>query len=208
MIRRRLYVEERMSRLAVWSLRTAVFALPVTAIGIGCYALEVVDLASALYTVLAGMALAGLALLLALAAFVVIWNEGLRGLGRVMAAGALALALIAPTAGLAAYGARLPVLYEVTTDAEDPPAYATLGIARSRASNPLAAPDEAMAEFLERPLAFRPSRTPIPPLSRWISIRRRTTCSPMCWRWRPVENGRSSTWYRRAAASVTGASRR
>ncbi|MBS7543362.1 DUF1499 domain-containing protein [Ancylobacter oerskovii] len=145
MIRRRLYVEERMSRLAVWSLRLAVFALPVTLIGIACYATEVFDLESALYTVLAGVALAGLALLVALAAFVVIWNEGLRGLGRVIGAGALALALIAPTAGLAAFGARLPVLHEVSTDMEDPPAFVTLAMARSRAANPLDGPDEAAA---------------------------------------------------------------
>ncbi|GLK82998.1 DUF1499 domain-containing protein [Ancylobacter defluvii] len=143
MIRRRLYVEERMSRLAVWSLRLAVFALPVTAIGIACYFTEVFDLTSALYAVLAGVALAALALLLALAAFVVIWNEGLRGLGRVIGAGALALALIAPTAGLAAFGARLPVLHEVSTDLDDPPVFVTLAVARSRAANSLDGPDEA-----------------------------------------------------------------
>ncbi|GAB4069488.1 DUF1499 domain-containing protein [Ancylobacter sonchi] len=149
MIRRRLYVEERMSRLAVWSLRVAVFALPVTIIGVACYFTEILDLESALYTVLAGVVLAGLALLLALAAFVVIWNEGLRGLGRVIGAGALALALIAPTAGLAAFGARLPVLHEVSTDIEDPPSFVTLAMARSRAANPLDGPDEAAATAQE-----------------------------------------------------------
>ncbi|MDR6954953.1 uncharacterized protein (DUF1499 family) [Ancylobacter sp. 3268] len=160
MIRRRLYVEERMSRLAVWSLRLAVFSLPVTLIGVACYFTEVFDLTSALYAVLAGMALAALALLLALAAFVVIWNEGLRGLGRVIGASALALALIAPTAGLAAFGARLPVLHEVSTDFDDPPAFATLAMARSRAANSLDGPDEAAVAAQEdaypaiRPIDF------------------------------------------------------
>lgn len=146
MIRRRLYVEERMSRLAVWSLRTAIFALPVTLIGIGCFVTELFDLRSAVYTILAGVALAGLALLLAIAAFVVIWNEGLRGLGRVIGAAALALALIGPTAGLAALGANLPRLHEVSTDLDDPPAFVTLALARSRGATPLAAPDEAEME--------------------------------------------------------------
>ncbi|HEY9212890.1 MAG TPA: DUF1499 domain-containing protein [Ancylobacter sp.] len=145
MIRRRLYIEERVSHLAVWSLRTAVFALPVTAIGLALYVTETFDFRSALYTVLAGVGVAVLALLLAIAGFVVIWNDGLKGLGRVIGAAALALALIMPTATVAALSVRLPVLHDITTDTQDPPAFLTLGTVRSRQANGLTYAGEAAA---------------------------------------------------------------
>jgi len=137
MIRRRLYVEERVSRLAVWSLRIAVFALPVTLIGLFLYVTEALDFRSALFTVLAGVGVAVLALLLAIAGFVVIWNEGLRGLGRVIGAAALALLLITPTATVAALSIGLPAVHDVSTDLADPPEFVTFAAARSRDSNPL-----------------------------------------------------------------------
>lgn len=145
MIRRRLYIEERMSRLAVWSLRVAIFAFPVTFIGAALYATETVDFRSALYTVLAGVGVSVLALLLAFAGFVVIWNEGLKGLWRVLGAAALALVLIAPTATLAALGMGVRNLPDVTTDTQDPPDFVTLGTVRSRAANSLVYPGERLA---------------------------------------------------------------
>lgn len=146
MIRRRLYVEERVSRLAVWSLRTAIFAVPVTLIGLALYLSEALDFRSALYTVIAGSAVALVALLLAIAGFVVIWNEGLRGLGRILGAAALALMLITPMAAVAAFSVGLPVLYDITTDTADPPAFVTLALARSRNANPLAYPGDGVAD--------------------------------------------------------------
>lgn len=137
MIRRRLYIDERLSRLAVWSLRMAVFAIPVTLLGVLLYWTETLDFDTALRTVLAGLGIAGLALLLAVAAFVVIWNDGLKGLGRVIAAAALALVMLLPPAAVAALGARLPAIHDITTDIDDPPAFRALGFARSRAANPL-----------------------------------------------------------------------
>lgn len=164
MIRRRLYVEERMSRLAVWSLRTAVFALPVSFIGIALYATETLDFRSALYTVLAGVGISAFSLLLALAAFVVIWNEGLRGLGRVIGAAALALLLVMPTATVAALSIGLPVLYDVTTDTEDPPAFVTLGAVRSRDANSLAyAGESAAAEQRDAYPGIKPIEFDVPP---------------------------------------------
>ncbi len=113
MIRRRLYIEERMSRLAVWSLRTAVFAIPVTLLGFVLYWTETLDFETSLRTMLAGLGLAALALLLAIAAFIVIWNDGLKGLGRVVGAAALALALLLPPAAVAAYTSRLPAIHDI-----------------------------------------------------------------------------------------------
>lgn len=164
MIRRRLYVEERVSRLAVWSLRAAIFALPVTAIALGLYATETLDFRSAVYAILAGVGLSALALLLALAGFVVIWNEGLLGLGRVIGAAALALLLIAPTATVAALSVGLPALHDITTDAQDPPAFHTLGQLRSRAANNLAyAGAGAMAEQADAYPGIKPMTFDVPP---------------------------------------------
>jgi uncharacterized protein (DUF1499 family) len=146
MIRRRLYIEERVSRLAVWSLRVAVFALPVTAIGLVLYLSEALDFRSALYTVLAGVGVSALALLLALAGFVVIWNEGLKGLGRVIGAAALALLLITPTATIAGLSMGLPTLHDITTDVADPPAFLALAAVRGRDANPLAYAGDDVAE--------------------------------------------------------------
>lgn len=137
MIRRRLYVEERMSRLAVWSLRTAVFAIPVTLLGFVLYWSETLDFETSLRTMAAGLGVAALALLLAIAAFVVIWNDGLKGLGRVVGAAALALAILVPPAAIAAYASRLPAIHDVTTDTDDPPTFRALAFARSRTANPL-----------------------------------------------------------------------
>lgn len=164
MIRRRLYVEERVSRLAVWSLRAAIFALPVTAIALGLYATETLDFRSAVYAILAGVGLSALALLLALSGFVVIWNEGLLGLGRVIGAAALALLLIAPTATVAALSLGLPALHDITTDAQDPPAFHTLGQLRSRAANNLAyAGAGAMAEQADAYPGIKPMTFDVPP---------------------------------------------
>ncbi len=164
MVRRRLYIEERVSRLAVWSLRAAVFALPVTAIALALYATETLDFRSAVYAVLAGVGLSVLALLLAFAGFVVIWNEGLRGLGRVIGAAALALLLIAPTATVAALSVGLPPLHDITTDVEDPPAFLALGTLRSRAANDLAYDRAgAAAEQADAYPGIKPMTFDVPP---------------------------------------------
>ncbi|HSI42556.1 MAG TPA: DUF1499 domain-containing protein [Xanthobacteraceae bacterium] len=145
MIRRRLYIDERMSRLAAWSLRIAVFAVPVTMLGVVLHWTETLDFRASLSTILTGLVLATFALLLAVAAFAVIWNEGLKGLGRVVGAAAIALALIGPPAALAALSARLPPIHDVSTDTEDPPAFGPLSFARPRAANALDYPGEAVA---------------------------------------------------------------
>ncbi|MBS7540509.1 DUF1499 domain-containing protein [Ancylobacter lacus] len=147
MIRRRLYVEERMSRLAAWSLRLALFALPVAALAVALFWLEVLDFRAAIRTLLAGLGISALALLLATAGFAVMWQEGLRGLGRVVGAAALALLLLLPAAGVYALGSRMPPLHDVSTDTDDPPRFEALGFARSRAANPLAPPDAATADM-------------------------------------------------------------
>ena len=75
MIRRRLYVEVRVSRLATWSRAIAIFSLPVVALAILLHRIGIVEYAVAYATLVAGFAVALLGLLIAAAAFIVIWNE-------------------------------------------------------------------------------------------------------------------------------------
>jgi len=62
------------------------------------------------------LAIAIVALLLAFAAFVVIWMEGLAGMGAALTAMAVSLALLAYPAYLGTKAARLPWIYDITTD--------------------------------------------------------------------------------------------
>ena len=79
-----------------------------------------------------------IAFLLAFAAFVVIWQDGLRGLGRAFAAMGIAGALLAYPAYLSYRAYKLPWLYDITTDPIDPPRYEALTRLRPREANPIA----------------------------------------------------------------------
>ena len=95
------------------------------------------EIRPALATFAGALAIAVVALVLALAAFVVIWTEGLAGIGAALTAMAVSLALLAYPAyfGLKAY--RLPWIYDITTDPIDPPRYEALARLRVRDANPI-----------------------------------------------------------------------
>ena len=126
---RRLIIEEPVSRAAIWSGRIAWFALAVTAVAVAFMRLQLVDIQPGFASLAAGLALAGLAVLLALAAFVRIWMEGRRGVGQAVKGLALALAILAYPGLYALRALTLPPLNDVSTDIDDPPAFS-----RSRAS--------------------------------------------------------------------------
>jgi hypothetical protein len=136
---RRLTVEPR-SRLATWSFRLALFALPVALIGLilargfAQTLIGFVAFAAALALALAGM-------LLACAAFVVIWRNGNPGLGRAIGALFLGVALLAYPAFIAVQSRNLPRLSDVTTDTADPPRFETVAGLRQPGANPVAYSD-------------------------------------------------------------------
>src|SRR5205085_2535138 len=82
------------------------------------------------------LALAILALVLAIAAFVVIWREGSGGLGAALTGMAISFALLAYPAYLGLRAHRLPWIYDITTDPIDPPRYEALAQLRVRDANP------------------------------------------------------------------------
>jgi uncharacterized protein (DUF1499 family) len=128
---RRLIVEEPLSRAAVWSLRTAVFALAAAGVAVGLARFAGVDAGAALTVFAAALTLAFLALLLAGSAGVVIWRTGRRGAGRAALGCFLSLALLAYPGYLAAIALQLPMLADVTTDFDSPPAFMISAKARA-----------------------------------------------------------------------------
>jgi uncharacterized protein (DUF1499 family) len=137
MVARRYIHAEATSRLALWSRRIAAFAFVATLLAVIIVRSGLLEIQPALATFAGALAIAGLALLVAFAAFVVIWREGLGGMGAALTAMAVSLVLLAYPAyfGIKAY--RLPWIYDITTDPIDPPRYEALARLRPRDSNPV-----------------------------------------------------------------------
>src|SRR5215207_3874899 len=122
---RRLIIEEPVSRAAIWSGRTAWFALAVTAVAVAFMRFQLVDFLPGFVSLAAALGVAVAAVLLAFAAFVRIWMEGRRGVGEAVKGLVLALVILAYPGLYALRALTLPAL----NDIDDPPAFS-----RSRAS--------------------------------------------------------------------------
>lgn len=146
MIRRRLYVEERVSPTAQWSFRLALFAIPVLALSVLFYRLGLLDFQPAMAAFGTGLFLAAAGGLLGIVAFFIVWDTGWIGIGRAMAAVALALGLLAAPAVVVARGIMLPPLSDISTDLEDPPPFRALLIAHPREANSHIYPAASAAE--------------------------------------------------------------
>ena len=127
-----------MSRLAVWARRVALFSLPVALISIIIGWLDLLEIIPAVATFGGALCLAAIAVVLAFAAFVVIWREGLRGLSHAVTALFIGLLMLAYPSYLGIRGYRLPALYDITTDPIDPPRFEAIARLRSRDANPIA----------------------------------------------------------------------
>lgn len=131
------FYEEPTSRLAAWSRRFAVFSLPVMLLAILIVRSDLLDLTPALATFGGALLLALVAILLALGAFVVIWTDGLKGLGQAVLGLFIGSAMLAYPAYFAVIGYRLPALTDITTDFVDPPKFETIARLRPRTGNPI-----------------------------------------------------------------------
>jgi len=143
MLRRMTVLEEPISGLAAWSLRLAWFALAVAAMSVIIVRSGILEIEPALATFAAALIFAALAVLLAFAAYVSIWRQGGRGLGRALSGMLLGLALIAYPSYLAYRGSKLPAITDITTDTANPPRFDVLARLRPRGSSEY--PGEAVA---------------------------------------------------------------
>jgi uncharacterized protein (DUF1499 family) len=135
---RRPLVDEPTSRLALWARRLAIFSLAAAILSVVMVHSGLLEIRPALATFGAALVLAVVALLLAFAAFVVIWKDGLVGMGAALTAIGIVVGLLAYPTYLVASTYRLPWIYDITTDPIDPPRYEALARLRPRDANPVA----------------------------------------------------------------------
>ena len=143
---RRRIAEEPMSQTALWARRLSLFALVASILSIIIVRSGLLEIRPAIATFIGALTLAAVSILLAFAAFVVIWREGSEGLGSALLALFVGLALLAYPAYLGFQAYRLPAITDVATDPDDPPRYETIARLRPRDANPIAYPGPAAAE--------------------------------------------------------------
>jgi hypothetical protein len=78
MVRRR-FADERKSRLAIWARRCAFFSLAATVIAIAIVRAGLFEIVPSLATFAGALVFAVFAIVLAFAAFIVIWKDGIEG---------------------------------------------------------------------------------------------------------------------------------
>ena len=162
-VARRRVAEEPVSKLATWSRRLALFAIAVVLLVIVIVNLGFLDPLPAIATLAGSLFFALVAMILALGAFVVIWRQGLRGLGLAAAALGIGFVMLAYPAYLGVLFYRLPAVNDITTDPVDPPRFdARL---RPRGANPIAYPGAAAMQLQRAAYPdIEPLLVSVPPL--------------------------------------------
>ena len=129
---RRRFADEPTSRLAIWARRCAFFALAATVLSVLIVRSGILELEPALATFGGALVFAVVGIVLAFGAFVVIWKDGISGMGHAFGAIGIGLALIAYPAYLGYHATQLPMINDITTDALDPPRFDVLARLRPR----------------------------------------------------------------------------
>jgi hypothetical protein len=127
------YQSEPVSALASWARHLAVFAAIAAVASILIVRFGFLEVRPALATLFGALALAGLSILVALAGFVAIWQNGSRGMGRILLALLIDVLILAYPAYLGLQYRKLPAIHDITTDSIDPPKFDAL--ARLRAGD-------------------------------------------------------------------------
>ena len=122
MARQRI-AREPVSKLAIWARRCALFSLAAMVPLIIIVRAGWIELDPSLAAVTGALAVACLGMLLALGALVVIWREGIEGVGPSLLAILIGSVMLAYPAYLAAKYVRTPALADITTDFNDPPRF-------------------------------------------------------------------------------------
>jgi len=131
MARRRIAAEPT-SRLAIWARRCAFFSLTATVLSILIVRSGILEPMPALATFGGALAVAVLGIVLAFGAFIVVWKDGVDGVGHAFAAIGIGAALLAYPAYLGYTAYKLPRINDVTTDPIDPPRFDVLARLRPR----------------------------------------------------------------------------
>src|ERR1700743_1760860 len=125
------YLSEPVSGLASWSRNLAVFGVVVVLISIIIVRFGFLEIKPALATFFGALACAGLSIVVGLIGAAAIWQNGARGVSRILLAFLIDAVLLAYPAYLAVQYRRLPPIHDITTDPIDPPPFEALARLRS-----------------------------------------------------------------------------
>jgi Protein of unknown function (DUF1499) len=125
------YQTEPVSALATWSRNLAVFAVVAVLVSILIVRFGFLEIKPAMATFFGGLAIAGLSILVGLGAFAAIWQNGSRGMGRILLALLINAVVLAYPAYLGLQYRKLPKIHDITTDPIDPPRFEALARLRT-----------------------------------------------------------------------------
>jgi hypothetical protein len=125
------YQSEPVSSLATWARNLAVFSVVAVVVSIAIVRFGFLEVKPALATFFGALACAVLSILTGLAAFVAIWQNGSRGMGRILLAFMISAVVLAYPAYLGLQYRKLPKIHDITTDPIDPPRFEALARLRS-----------------------------------------------------------------------------
>src|SRR5438874_11071928 len=120
------YQSEPVSSLASWARNLAVFSVVAVLVSIMIVRFGFLEMKPALATFFGALACAGLSMLVGLAAFVAILQNGSRGMSRILLAFWIDAVVLAYPAYLAAQYRKLPAIHDITTHPIDPPRFDAL----------------------------------------------------------------------------------
>lgn len=125
------YQSEPVSALATWSRNLALFSVIAVIVSILIVRFGFLEMKPALATFFGALGLAVLSILFGFAAFAAIWQNGSRGMGRILLAFLINAVVLAYPAYLGLQYRKLPKIYDITTDPIDPPRFEALARLRS-----------------------------------------------------------------------------
>lgn len=125
------YQSEPVSSLALWARRLAVFAGIAAIVSIIIVRFGFLEVKPALMTFFGALGFAGLSILVALAGFAAIWQNGSRGMSLILVALLLDVVILAYPGYLALQYRKLPEIHDITTDPIDPPRFEALARLRT-----------------------------------------------------------------------------
>ena len=131
------YQSEPVSSLASWARNLAVFSVVAVLVSILIVRFGFLEIKPALATFFGALACAGDSILHGFAAFDAIWQNGSRGMSRILLAFLIDAVILAYPAYLGLQYRRLPAIHDITTDPIDPPRFDALARLRTgESTNP------------------------------------------------------------------------
>jgi hypothetical protein len=125
------YQSEPVSSLASWARNLAVFSVVAVIVSIIIVRFGFLEMKPALATFFGALGCAGLSILVSFAAFVAIWQNGSRGMSRILLALLIDAVVLAYPGYLGLQYRKLPAIHDITTDPIDPPRFDALARLRT-----------------------------------------------------------------------------